>query len=168
LIKEIRPTARTVWINYFLDDHMSLTKLMEDERAEVKLAKKSWEEGSKLVGQGKFSEAIELMEKALQVFTDLGYREDVTGLINQIGIAYMLSPVKDDSASTLLRSIEYLNEAVNANPVEEYPDYHAMSYYNLGNAYLNLSQFVEREKNLNRAIGCFKRALGVWSSDSFV
>ena len=147
---------------------MSLTKLMEDERAEVKLAKKSWEEGSKLVGQGKFSEAIELMEKALQVFTDLGYREDVTGLINQIGIAYMLSPVKDDSASTLLRSIEYLNEAVNANPVEEYPDYHAMSYYNLGNAYLNLSQFVEREKNLNRAIGCFKRALGVWSSDSFV
>jgi len=141
---------------------------MEDERAEVKLAKKSWEEGSKLVGQGKFSEAIELMEKALQVFTDLGYREDVTGLINQIGIAYMLSPVKDDSASTLLRSIEYLNEAVNANPVEEYPDYHAMSYYNLGNAYLNLSQFVEREKNLNRAIGCFKRALGVWSSDSFV
>jgi tetratricopeptide (TPR) repeat protein len=77
---------------------------MEDERAEVKLAKKSWEDGSKLVGQGKFS---------------------------------------------------------------EYPDYYAMSYYNLGNAYLNLSQFVEREKNLNRAIGCFKRAVSVWSSDAF-
>ena len=146
---------------------MSLTKLMEDERAEVKLAKKSWEEGSKLVSEGKFSEAIELMEKALQVFTELGYREDVTGLINQIGIAYMLSPIKDNSTDTLLRSIEYLNEAVNSNPVDEYPDYYAMSYYNLGNAYLNLSQFVEREKNLNRAIGCFKRAVSVWSSDAF-
>ncbi len=146
---------------------MSLTKLIEDERAEVKLAKKNWEEGSKLVSEGKFSEAIELMEKALQVFTDLSYRADVTGLINQLGIAYMLSPIKDNSTDTLLRSIEYLNEAVAANPVEEYPDYHAMSYYNLGNAYLNLSQFVEREKNLNRAIGCFKRALNIWSSDSF-
>lgn len=146
---------------------MSLTKLMEDERAEVKLAKKNWEEGSKLVSQGKFSEAIELMEKSLEVFTGLGYREDVTGLINQIGIAYMLSPIKDNSTDTLLRSIEYLNEAVNANPVDEYPDYHAMSYYNLGNAYLNLSQFVEREKNLNRAIGCFNRAVSVWSSDAF-
>ncbi|HOI76225.1 MAG TPA: hypothetical protein PLI06_01245 [Methanofastidiosum sp.] len=146
---------------------MSLTKLMEDERAEVKLAKKDWEEGSKLVGQGKFYEAIELMEKALEVFTELGYREDVTGLINQIGIAYMLSPIKDNSTDTLLRSIEYLNEAVAANSIEEYPDYYAMSYYNLGNAYLNLSQFVDREKNLNRAIGCFKRAVSVWSSDAF-
>jgi len=149
------------------EGNMSLTKLMEDKREEVKLAKKDWEEGSNLVSQGKFSEAIEIMEKALEVFTKLGYREDVTGLINQIGIAFMLSPIKDNSASTLLRSIEYLNEAVASNPVKEYPDYNAMSYYNLGNAYLNLSQFVVREKNLNRAIGCFKRALNVWASDSF-
>ncbi len=146
---------------------MSLTKLMEDEREEVKLAKKGWEEGSKLVSQGKFPEAIAIMEKALGTFTELGYRKDVTGLINQLGIAYMLTPVKDDPESALLRSIDYLTEAVDANPVEEYPDYNAMSYYNLGNAYLNLSQFIHREKNLNRAIGCFKRAVTVWSSDVF-
>ncbi len=145
---------------------MSLTKLVEDQREEVKLAIKNWEEGSKLVGEGKFSEAIELMENTLKVLTESGYRDDATGLINQLGIAYMLFPIKGNSTDTLLKSIEYLDEAVARNPVEEYPDYHAMSYYNLGNAYLNLSQFVDREKNLNRAIGCFKRALKIWASDS--
>lgn len=146
---------------------MSLTKLVEDQREEVKLAVKNWEEGSKLVGEAKFSEAIKLMENALKVLTESGYRDDAAGLINQLGIAYMLFPIKDNSTDTLLKSIDYLNEAVAANPVEEYPDYHAMSYYNLGNAYLNLSQFVDREKNLNRAIGCFKRAVAVWASDAF-
>ncbi|NPV49642.1 MAG: hypothetical protein HPY60_00385 [Candidatus Methanofastidiosum sp.] len=146
---------------------MSLTKLVEDQREEVKLAIKNWEEGSKLVAEGKFPEAIELMENALKVLTESGYRDDATGLINQLGIAYMLFPIKDNSTSTLLKSIEYLDEAVSRNPVEDYPEYNAMSYYNLGNAYLNLSQFVDREKNLNRAIGCFKRALGVWASDAF-
>ncbi|HNR43541.1 MAG TPA: hypothetical protein PKH80_00100 [Methanofastidiosum sp.] len=107
--------------------------------------------------------AIEILEEALDLFTQLECHGRCSEIYNTLGAAYCAMAEYENSEDNLRKSIEYLQEAITLNDYKEFPIYHALSQYNLGNTYKFLSELNDRDTNLKKALEAYKIAAKVTS-----
>jgi tetratricopeptide (TPR) repeat protein len=107
--------------------------------------------------------AIGILEEALDLFTQLECHGRCSEIFNTLGAAYCAMAECENSEDNLRKSIEYLQEAITLNDYNEFPIYHALSQYNLGNTYRFLSELNDRDTNLKKALEAYKIAAKVTS-----
>ncbi|MCC7573874.1 MAG: tetratricopeptide repeat protein [Candidatus Methanofastidiosum sp.] len=102
--------------------------------------------------------AINILEEALDIFSQLDCTGRCSEILNTLGAAYCAMAEYENSETNLIKSIEYLEEAIKLNNPSEFPLYHAMAQYNLGNTYRFLSELNDKDNNIKKALDSYKTA----------
>lgn len=107
--------------------------------------------------------AVRVLEEALDIFVQLECHGRCSEIFNTLGAAYCAMAECENTEDNLKKSIEYLKEAIALNDCNEFPIYHAISQYNLGNTYRFLSELYDKDINLKKALEAYKIASKVTS-----
>ncbi len=99
---------------------------------------------------------IGILDEALDIFIQLECHGGFSEIFNTLGAAYSAMAENENTEDNLMKSIEYLKEAITLNDCNEFPIYHALSQYTLGNTYRFLSELYDKNTNLKKALEAYK------------
>ena len=128
-------------------------------------ARKAWAEADSLYSSGRFADAIQGYQSALEFFWEDSHSQDWAALQNNLGVAYSDLPT-GDKGENLAKAIACYEAALRIRTEKDFPSQWAMTQNNLGIAHRNMPTG-DKGENLAKAIACYEAALRIHTEKDF-